>query len=287
MEKYNYDLYIKETAIAFAEQNYERSYLILNELIKRKPDDGEVYRFMGLNHANLGMVDEAIDCFQFAKKLIEDNAKKAHLDYLCGLLATKRTYNAKDANNFYNNGLSYVDESTPQNRLEKAWLYNGISFLETIITKENDNDSQEMKFEKILKRETSALKMIMNDKNKGALYLKFNLISNIAFLLEIKGDYHNAFKCFTEGFAPYVVTQIDKGRDYLKAYNYRAGMLSWKTGNKELALKLLLEAKEVATEQNDRIFLERINYGLAFVYLNLNEYQLGYDTFREGIELAL
>lgn len=254
-----------QAALALVTANYERGYLVCGSAMQH-PDSpealSEVFRIIGLIHSNMDFVGSAYDAFRDAACLVEDGPKRAHLEYLCALLATKRMYDNCLARTHYEAGFRFVGESTESDRLEKAWLINGVSFLEAIQLSGYDEAKRDKAIEDVLRQELAALDLLKNDKGQGATYLRFNLYSNIAFLLEIKKDYKAALKLWHGVFGKY---SYKGGQEADSLYLYRAGMLQYKSGELSLAVETLRRAKVQAIRESNRVYVQITSYALAFV----------------------
>lgn len=254
-----------QAALALVTANYELGYLVCGSAMQHADSPealSEVFRIIGLIHSNMDFVDSAYDAFREAAHLVGDGPKRAHVEYLCALLATKRLYDNGLARTHYEAGFRFVGESTESERLEKAWLINGVSFLEAIQLSGYDEAQRDKAIEGVLRQELAALDMLKQDKGQGAIYLRFNLYSNIAFLLEIKKDYKAALKLWSGVFGKY--SYID-GQEADSPYLYRAGMLQYKSGEPSLAVEILRRAKVQATRESNRVYAQISSYALAFV----------------------
>jgi hypothetical protein len=283
------DNLLGNAALALVTLNYEYGYLACIESMSVEDKDyHEVYRILGLIHVNLNFPKLAYQSFLKAIKLTNDISKKAHLEYLCGLLATKRFYDPSLAEYHYKNGLEYLEdqEEDSSTRLEKAWLFNGMSFLDATKGMKKPKEDRKIFFENTLRREIEALEIIKNDKTKGSLYLKFNLYSNIAFLLEIKKDYNYALQFWENMFAKYSYVEKNGETKADALYLYRTGMLTWRKGELPLALIYLESSSQEAKIANQRIFLQLIKYSIGYIQLQNNQDQQAMLSFKEGLEIA-
>lgn len=268
-----------DAAISLVTQNYENAYLACEIMLNKNKISEETYRIVGLVHANLTLYDKAYEAFKTASEVADTNPKRAHIECLSALLAIKRFYNLEIAKEHYKVALKYVDESDAENRLEKGWILNGLSFMETVLSSKLQGDEKEVLLEGVLKRELKALQLIKNDKGSGPLYLRYNLISNISFLLEIRGDYLNSLETWRRAFTKLI------GEDH--EFCYRAGMLSWKAGHIDEGISYLNKGLKQAILQRDRLDTECIYYGLGYVhYINKNYKDAAYN-FLEGFRCAL
>ncbi|WP_242219596.1 hypothetical protein [Bacillus cereus group sp. BfR-BA-01380] len=280
------DNLLGNAALALVTQNYESAYVACYaQLLSGKEE--EVFRILGLVHANLGMIEKSYKALQKAIVATHDKETKAHLEYLSALLATKRLYKFDLAHSHYNKGMKYVEnEENSQSKLEKSWIYNGLSFLNVVENRNNTEEEKNTIFVQVLERELKALEIIKNEKGIGPAYLRFNLISNITFLLEIKKDYKLAMNLWHKEFGKFFEKYNNKAT-LSAAYYYRLGMLAWKARNISFALENLNVAVEIAKGNKDRFNLERIYYGLGCVLLEERMYKESAEVFSKALFLAI
>ncbi|WP_322905682.1 tetratricopeptide repeat protein [Paenibacillus campi] len=269
---------LADAALALVTQNYENAYLACFAAFNKPVVSEEAYRICGLVHANLSLYDQAYTLFQTAAVHARSLPVQAHIECLCALLAVKRFYNLDIANEHYQKALTLVNESDEQNRLERGWVYNGLSFMDTVAASRLTGSDKQQQLEAVFYRERTAFQLIKQDNNPGALYLRYNLLSNMTFLLEIKGDYQNALKMWESAFNRLLKNQ--------HAFEYRTGMLAWKAGELEKAISLLLKARDEATRQEDRLDLEGINEALGYIFFHKGQYEQAFDYYELGMELS-
>ncbi len=279
---------LSNAALALVTLNYEYGLLTCKSLAKSDDANEELYRILGLIHVNLNHPELAYDSLMTALNITESVSKKAHLKYLCGLLATKRFYDPNLAEKLYDEGLELLRNETEDEevRLEKAWLFNGISFLDATKGMQETQQRRQELFESTLRRELEALQIIKNDHGKGPLYLKFNLYSNIAFLLEIKKDYSKALEFWENMFAKYSYIESDGGKKADSLYLFRTGMLHWKKEEYDTALDYLQQSSTEAELMRERIFYQLINYSIGYISLQKEDYSQALHAFANGLKVA-
>ncbi|WP_353853940.1 tetratricopeptide repeat protein [Bacillus sp. Bos-x628] len=271
---------ISDAAIALITQNYENAFLACEKVLKNESiQSEEIYRIIGLVHANLSLYDEAYIAFQKALNFVNNGPQRAHVECLAALLAVKRFYNLDVARTHYDNALTFVDESDNRNRLEKGWIYNGLSFMETVASSKLEGDEKERLLDDVLQRELKALELIKNQQDSGSLYLKYNLLSNITFLLEIRKDYISALEFWKSAFNKLI------GDEH--GYCYRTGMLAWKAGKINESINYLEKAYQTALNLKDRLDTETILYALGYVNLDIGKYEESIKHFQSGLEISL
>ncbi len=271
---------MSDAAVALITQNYENAFLACEKFLNiQNGESEEIFRIMGLVHANLSLYEASYSAFQEALKHEETGPKRAHIECLAALLAVKRFYNLDVAHSHYESALKFVDESDTLNKLEKGWILNGMSFMDTVASSKLEGEEKNKVLEAVLERELKALALIKMEKDSGSLYLKYNLLSNITFLLEISKDYRSALEFWKTAFTKLI------GDDH--GYLYRTGMLSWKAGKIDDGLNYLKKAFQTALSQKDRLDSERILYALGYVNLDVGNYEESIRNFGEGLKISL
>ncbi|HWO75954.1 MAG TPA: hypothetical protein VNM69_08675 [Bacillus sp. (in: firmicutes)] len=270
---------MSDAAIALITQNYENAFLACDRvLISGNIKTEEIFRIIGLVHANLSLYEAAYSAFQEALKYEDHGPKRAHIECLAALLAVKRFYNLDIARAHYEEALKFVDETDAINRLEKGWILNGMSFMETVAASKLEGEEKNNLYDSVLKREMEALALIKNQKDSASLYLKYNLMSNITFLLEIRRDYKSAVEFWKSAFTKLIGDET--------GYLYRTGMLSWKAGQIEEGVHYLKRSYQNALSQKDRLDSESIVYALGYVNLDIGNYEEAIKYFSEGLKIS-
>ncbi|HIH7690054.1 TPA: hypothetical protein ACYSSA_002809, partial [Staphylococcus aureus] len=123
---------------------------------------------------------------------------------------------------------------------EKAWLKNGLSLAQTINSKNIHRDAVE-----IIKNEMDSYKSIAESNNFKFVYLKYNLLANIAFLLEILNVYKKAENFWEMAFGKLFLDE-NNNLDGVKSLSYRLGVLNIKMDNFNKAKYYLKKAEKLA-----------------------------------------
>lgn len=275
------------TATALIAANYEEALWYCAEALRKekKVEKAELYRMLGLIYSNLHFIDESYRAFVQAASYCPSGPKRAHLEYLMGLLATKRLYNPELALEHYQRGLTFVNEGSVDGRLEKAWLMNGISFLNVtqLVNRRNQADFG-TGIEAVVRSELEALALINRDRTPGATYLRFNLYSNIAFLFEIKGDYETSKRFLKNSLGRYLpaINELQAPQ-----HLYRVGMLEWKAGNTARALEYLAQAVASAEREGNRVYLEHIFYAMGHIAEMAEDLASARKFFTDALDICV
>ncbi len=282
---------LEEIADSLVRHNYERVYQLVGAALPSTEADtrADILRLLALADANLGDIESALTTLQESLTHCRRATLRAHLHYLIGLLYTKRFYQLDEAEAAYRLGIACLDgqPDAEQVHLERSWLLNGIALVNSLRAKSSPPDQRTATLEQIMRDEIAAYKIVEDQNDSGSIYLRFNLLTNIAFLLEIQERYDDAIRFWDRAFDRYLDDPSDAGRGFQKVFYYRKAMLLERERKPEVAVETLLKALTLAREGGDRFGEERIVYGLAYAYWRCHEFNKALEWFSFGTNLAL
>lgn len=271
--------------MALLEQNYELAYLILisdHEKGSQSLNDQMFYRWIGVICANLSFYEEAHDLLFKAIQYSEGIIDKARNTYIFTLHLTKRMNKPEESIKLIKEMLveleTFKDKNSDDFLHEKAWLKNGLSLAQTLNSKSIEEDAIG-----IIKNEMESYETISNSNNFKFVYLKYNLLANIAFLLEILKEYNQAEQFWERAFGKLFLDEKNN-LDGVKSLSYRLGVLNIKMNNLEKAKEKLMKAKKLSKLDNNDFHVLNINYALN--YINFLESNNDEIFIKENIDLA-
>lgn len=282
--------YVLRVGENLVEQNYDQAYLLAEGGLHFKEDreiHADLHRLIGLVDANVGEHVAARQSIQKAITLAPSAELRAHLHYLIGLLYVKRDYDFDLADQHFQEGLKILDTSAEKGSssdFERAWLINGRALVHSLRAKSLPQEEQKPVLEAIIREEMSAFRLAGKGKEPHLVYLRYNLLANIAFLLEIVRDYSEAIRFWERAFGLYLGKGT--GHRFEPVYLYRIGILLWKSGNAAESIPRLQRARESARTLDDRFLEERILYGLSYILLQEGRWKEALEHFRSGLQLA-
>jgi tetratricopeptide (TPR) repeat protein len=279
-----------EVGLALSYQNYERVYLACRALLERSTDAdmlAQAHRLLGVASAQLQDFETATADLERALELSRRPAFRAHVRYLLGLLATKRTNDLGLAQERYAHGLrelEAIDADTAEKRVERAWLMNGQALVLTLEAKEEASpERREAMLRDSLRTELEAYELVRDRREPAATYLRHNLLSNITFLLEIKRDFAQAVEFWQRAFERYLAADHPP---FLVAFNARLGLLQLKTGRAAEAVEALDTARQLCRRLEDAYYEERICVAQGYTAYQLGDLERAEAAFRDGARLA-
>lgn len=278
-----------EVGLALSYQNYERVYLLCEAFLGRSQDregTAQAHRLTGVAHAQLQDFRAAAEEFVLARDLSARPEFQAHLEYLLGLLATKRQYDLARARDHYDRGLAILDAhpgGSDEEKVERAWLWNGQALVLTLQAKASSPEDAGRLNSQSLALELKAFQQVRDVKGLAASYLRHNLLANITFLLEIRKEYEEAVTFWRRAFERYLAADHP---GFLVAFDARLGLLLSKAGKPADARAALERARACCRELDDPFYEERIRLAQGFVLFTAGRLEEALASFTEGARLA-
>lgn len=276
-------------AEALSEQNYERVYFLCLLALKRetvKEEISRIWHFVALADANVKFYRESMQALDQALDFTSAPVSRARLRYLQGLLSTKRFYDLRIARDYYQqceDELAFADMQDPAVRLEKAWLQNGRALMYTLEAKQAVSEQREALLQKSFQLEIQAYTLVGKERGIVFAYLRYNLLANITFLLEISQRFEMAVSFWKRAFE----SNLAVGNPGFElAFQARLGLLMSKAGHYEDAEDILKQAFSKAIQLTDLYYQERIGYSLAYLYLQSGDTVQAAALFMEGFRLS-
>lgn len=270
-------------------QSYDACIVACQQLLNSKNTEYtyEAHRLIGLALVNAGMIEDGVTEFKKARKATNRLPQKAHISYLLGLIYTKRYYHIEESEKYFNEGLEYLkkyqvsdfDYDPVVESLERAWLYNGLALNSAIMGKNGDNSA----FDKSFALASKAFSLVQNRYEKAEVYLKFNLLANLAFLMEIQGKYTKAIRIFEKTFDDELYNSSDDKIKWKTILGYRLGLLYYKSGNTEKSLEQFNQFMPYYKNHFKEPYMqERILRAYGFILLKSGHVTEALNTFQEG-----
>jgi hypothetical protein len=280
-----------ETGAALGYQNYERVYLLCDALLERATNDeqrAQANRLIGVAHAQTGEIAASEEQMVLALEQSSDPPFRAHLEYLIGLLSTKRLYDLDAAADHYRRGERILDAwgvTSDEERVERAWLWNGEALVYTLQAKELSSGAErEALYRESFRLELKAYELVRGMKTPAASYLRHNLLANITFLLEISRRFAEAVEFWSRAFERYLAAD---SRVFAAAFDARLGVLLFKEGRGDEALDVLERAHALCHAEGDLFYEERACLALGYVAFHSGAHERALAAFSAGARLAI
>lgn len=275
---------------ALVVQNYDACFLWGGALLEGtdRVTRSEIFRLMALASVNIGELDQAIDYLIQAERGAAGPARRAHLAYLKGLLASKRHYDLAAAEAYYRQGLTWLEspcEEGSDPSLERAWLMNGLALIESL--RWRGQHKQQRHSEQAFALELDAFELVRDGNHPARYYLRYNLLANAAFLMEMQGQFDVALEIFQEAY-DFGLQKAQSSEDRWKStLGYRVGVLHYRAGRFEQAEAFLRAALDREWLAENWAHQERLLYALGRVSLQRKAYRQASSLFDQGLKICL
>jgi hypothetical protein len=208
--------------------------------------------------ANVGANAESLEII--TKILNKDSLSKefrAHLHYLKGLLQTKRFRESRAALDTFGQGIAALrDPASEAGAVILGWLKNGAALAKCTLylsTTSADSAERTRSMMEIFEEEAQVYHDL--EGNHEASYLRYNILANMGFLLELAHDLKSALQFWSSAF-PGISAD---------ALSYRKGILQMKAGLHADSADSLGEALENSQRSGNVFYAAQESYALAYL----------------------
>jgi tetratricopeptide (TPR) repeat protein len=275
---------------ALSYQNYERVYQLAYQTLAKARDreqEAQTRRLIGIAHAQLEDFGSAEREISRAADLTADRAFGAHLEYLIGLIATKRVYNMDLALRHYQRGLDVLGPDTDgsaERRVERAWLLNGQALVMTLKAKQGSSgEERDEKFKKAFAQEFEAFDLVKDLPGAAPSYLRHNLLANLTFLLEISQRFEEAVTFWRRAFERYLAAD---SHAFEATFSTRLGLLLFKAGRREEGITTLERARELCAGEGDSFLEESVCLATGYAHAKSGQHDRALRAYLAGRELS-
>jgi tetratricopeptide (TPR) repeat protein len=275
---------------ALSYQNYERVYQLAYQTLAKARDpeqEAQTRRLIGIAHAQLEDFGSAEREISRAAALTADRAFGAHLEYLIGLIATKRVYNMDLALRHYQRGLDVLGpgpDRSAERRVERAWLLNGQALVMTLKAKQGSSgEDRDEKFKQAFAQEFEAFDLVKDLPGAAPSYLRHNLLANLTFLLEISQRFEEAVTFWRRAFERYLAAD---SHAFEATFNTRLGLLLFKAGRREEGIATLERARELCAGEGDGFLEESVCLATGYAYAKSGQHDRALRAYLAGRELS-
>lgn len=283
---------VYDISAALVLQNYDACFssaeALLNSPERRERVEG--LRLTAIAAVNIGRPDEAMRRLMVAERSCEQSGRCAHLCYLQGLIEAKRRYDLGESMAHYRRGLTVLEEVRSSETdddlaLERGWLLNGLALNEVIEWRRNSMAKEHLR--QAFEFERKALELVPDGDSAARVYLRFNLLANLAFLMELGGNFDVAIDTFAKAF-DFGLDEFQGRRSrWQSTLGYRIGVLHYRAGRLQEAYRRLSEAAEWDTAEESWPTQERILRALGLVALKRGSLVEACEIFSKGCSLCL
>lgn len=189
---------IEQSAVDLVAHNYEAAFLRTECAVAGDAVEGA--RIRALAAVNLGNLAVAESMLESALGSSDEPGTRAHLCCLLALIAAKRRDDRGASDSFIDRGLELLDSapSSADKPVERAWLLNARALNKAL---EYQRTGDDRLFKEAHALETEASRIVSTGSSPERTYLRFNILANLAFLWEGRGDPNSAARVFERRFA--------------------------------------------------------------------------------------
>ncbi|MBT0773437.1 hypothetical protein KIH74_31110 [Kineosporia sp. J2-2] len=286
-----HDEIVRAVGEALALQNFERAGLLTAARLRHATDPDEradLIRLGAIGSAQTGSVEKALEEMRLALTVVRRPALRAHLNYLCGLLLTKRSGEQDAGRPFYERGLEITSSREPSDEtmtVEEGWLLNGLALLATMRARRagEGTPEREQLLGEAFRHEFAAFRLVRELPGDSAFYLRHNLSHNLAFLLQIAGRHRQAEEVLRAASA----AMLGTGRaDFRLLHHYAIGILQLRREAYPEAMATFAGAARTAGGLEDPFYLERTLAAAGYTALRAGDAERAAGFYRLGARTA-
>jgi tetratricopeptide (TPR) repeat protein len=285
---------LQTISAALVVQNYDACFLWCPPFTESYDDvlRTEGLRLLALAAINVGQFSQARSALRLAEEGCGRPGRRAHLCYLHGLMEAKRRYDMSTSASHYNRGLSILDEvhSIEDSHgedlpLERAWLFNGLALNEAIQWRQHPpcEAVRSRAFDMV----HAAFNLVREGSDPSRVYLRFNLVANAAFLIEMEGQYNLAIDILARTFEYRMGGSETAQKSLRGAMDYRVGVLKLRAGVLDEAHQRLEQAAQEENDAENGATYEHILRALGTVALKRRAFADARYFFKTGLDLCL
>ncbi len=256
------DEILRPLADALVNQNYEAVYHHAAVVLAGPAEPrlaANTLRLVALADANTGRTEQALEMLDRALERGHDPDFAAHLWYLKGLLHTKRRYQLDQADACFDRGTELLTPRLNEDsaRFELAWLHNGKALVLALRARAAPAARDRTRLlEDAMRLEFRAFDSVPAGRSAEHVYLRYNLLANLTFLLEIMERFPEALGFWNRAFGQFLHAQ---GRDtFERSYRYREAMLRWRADQPAAAADELAGILRITGEREEWFVAERV-----------------------------
>lgn len=222
--------------------------------------------------ANVGEWQEAYDLVIDLAADVTDEAECAHRQYVQGLIETKKLKRPELGRRTFIEGLANLEGGSEDATVQVArgWLRNGLGLADTMLALRSGKE-REGALMAIFQEQAELHRSLSG---QAAEYLRYNVLANMAFILELIPRIPAAVGFWRRAFP-----------DAAEIMSYRVGLLLHKMGADDQAIESLTAAVAAATRNSNPY--QELHARYALVYVREKAGRRSAQALREALDLAI
>lgn len=261
---------------ALEDHNYEMLFLYADAGLKRQTaSDVHFLRAKALAEAMCGDITGCRSTLRTARKFAPTRLEEARVDYLEGLVVAKRMPDPRLAEHLLLNARNAFAQSecpAKTRQLELSWVRNALALVAVLEARSLHGLSRQEALDGISQEVMAILDETIRYNGPEFVYLHHNLIANLTFLEEIKGNYARAATIWQRTFERWARYSLDEDSNMGRTaifYYYRLACLKLLAGDCKAAVAAAAEAASLVSASamqllEDRVLLLQAAAQLAF-----------------------
>ena len=273
---------LAQAAVDLVAHNYESTLLACDRRLGANGDLAEALRLSALAAVNLGALDDAESLLRRAVESTCDSGTRAHLYCLLALMTTKRRNDLVASEAFIIDGLRELDRrggGSSDEAVERAWLLNARALNCALEYRQTSDLSL---FRAAHDLEANASRLVAVGSSHERVYLRMNLLANMAFLWESAREPQNAIRVFEQVFEK----RVSSDPLAQATLGYRLAVLHTKAGNYERAHHVLADLGD-GMPPEEWCTIDHLLRARAHVAIRTHRYNEAERLARRGYGLAL
>ncbi|MDT8757205.1 hypothetical protein MZO42_00705 [Sphingomonas psychrotolerans] len=279
---------ITDLSVALVLQNYDACLLWAPNFFDDERNRAEAFRLLGITLVNVSSPGEACEAWNQASRFAPNEARAAHLHYLRGLVEAKRSYDLAASDREFAAGLALIESGPAHNQeerdLERAWLLNGLALNQAILWRRSGIRNY---FAQAFTHLRTAFSIVSGGGSDAHTYLRSNLLANMAFLMEMGGEYAKAVEVFEKVFQERLSGLTDQTGRLRGTLSYRVGLLKWKAGDRRTGFAMLQEALQAETDFGLWSMQEHVLRAMGALRLEEDALPEAAKAFEQGLDISV
>ena len=262
--------------------NYDGALTIAAQLISANIEPARAHRVNALALVNLGDPDGAAQALVRALAADPRHGQGPHVHCLLALIAAKRSQDVAASDRHIQDGLDLLQELATDGvgdpALERAWLLNASALNRAYEFRGGDPAA----WNRALELEQEAFALVREGTSDERAYLRFNLLANIAFLFQMRGDRTTALRVFEGVFSS--KTSGDPVADVF--LRYRIGVLQLEAGDLAAAERSLCAIDPNMLPIEEWAAVEHLFRARGVLAAQRGDHRVAAEAFSRGLVTA-
>jgi tetratricopeptide (TPR) repeat protein len=250
------------------------------------PNYADLRRLLAVAAMNVGEHYLAVSFLNEAFEAAKDSTVRAHISFMTGLIYAKRLLDLEKSNECYEIGLKQLTHVSPSDpgdpNVERAWINNAIA-LNTLVSTRLKGAKIDSSFIDTYQFLVNAFELVKTGQSAERMYLRYNLLANMASFMMIQEKYEIALKLIEDTFTPLLEDVSLNDKSLWRATSLtRLGTIHAKLGNLELASNQFQQSLMLIRMHKCELREEILERSVGTLHLLLGRWEEANLVFRNG-----